>query len=66
MDVNPTESRTLWLGDLDPFMDEAFLTATMLSLNWSEELASIKVIKDKQTGQSLKYGFLEFTSHKSA
>lgn len=30
------------------------------------QVTSIKVIRDKQTGLSLKYGFLEFDNHRNA
>lgn len=61
-----SESRTLWLGDLETYMDEPYLHSMILGMGISQQLISIKVIKDKQTGLSLKYGFLEFDSHGSA
>jgi RNA recognition motif-containing protein len=36
------------------------------SLGFSQNLVSIKVIKDKQTGVPAKYGFLEFNSRQIA
>ena len=35
-------------------------------MGYSQNLYTIKVIRDKQTGLSLKYGFLEFDSHRNA
>ena len=66
MDANASDSRTLWLGDLDQYMDELFLNSMLKSLNCAEQIVSLKVIKDKQTGLSLKYGFLEFDTHRNA
>jgi hypothetical protein len=39
-------------------MDEPYLNTMINSLGYSQNLASIKVIKDKQTGVPAKYGFL--------
>ncbi len=59
MEANINEtSRTLWMGDLDSWMDEAFLHSLLNTLGYSKELSSIKLIKDKVTGLPLKYGFL--------
>jgi RNA recognition motif-containing protein len=67
MEANINEtSRTLWIGDLDSWMDESFLQTLLSTLGYSKELSSIKLIKDKATGLPLKYGFIEFVSHNSA
>jgi len=59
MEANINEtSRTLWMGDLDSWMDEGFLQSLLNTLGYSKELSSIKLIKDKVTGLPLKYGFL--------
>jgi RNA recognition motif-containing protein len=60
------ESKTLWLGDLETFMDEPYITNMINGLGYSQHLASVKVIKDKATGTPAKYGFIEFTSHQIA
>ncbi|KAG6420806.1 hypothetical protein SASPL_117345 [Salvia splendens] len=57
------EVRSLWIGDLQFWMDENYLTSCFYN---SGELVSAKVIRNKQTGQSEGYGFLEFRSHGSA
>ncbi len=59
-------SKTLWMGDLDSWMDESYLQSLISSLGYNKELSSIKLIKDKLTGLPLKYGFLEFVNHDSA
>ncbi|KZV37165.1 hypothetical protein F511_15085 [Dorcoceras hygrometricum] len=55
--------RSLWIGDLQYWMDEQFLYNCFAS---SGEVASVKVIRNKQTGQSEGYGFIEFVSHAAA
>nr|GMD73753.1 polyadenylate-binding protein RBP47B' [Ipomoea batatas] len=54
------EVRTLWIGDLPYWAEEPYLQ------NWfshTGEVLSIKVIRNKITGQPEGYGFVEFTSH---
>lgn len=53
-----SESRTLWIGALESWMDESFLNSLIVSLGYGKELSSIKIIKDKVTGMPAKYGFL--------
>ncbi|KAG6385566.1 hypothetical protein SASPL_154402 [Salvia splendens] len=57
------EVRSLWIGDLQYWMDEAYLSSCFYSTG---ELVSAKVIRNKQTGQSEGYGFLEFRTHAAA
>ncbi|CAH9111234.1 unnamed protein product [Cuscuta epithymum] len=57
------ENRTIWIGDLHNWMDEDYLRSCFSSTG---ELASIKVIRNKQTGFSEGYGFVEFCSHAAA
>lgn len=47
-------------------MDESFLLNIISALGYGKELHSIKIIKDKVTGQPLKYGFLDFNTHENA
>ncbi|KAI4389904.1 hypothetical protein MLD38_002073 [Melastoma candidum] len=59
--ANDGESnRTIWVGDLDHWMDENYLHSCFASAG---EIASIKVIRNKQSGLSEGYGFVEFFSH---
>ncbi|KAK2997421.1 hypothetical protein RJ639_044592 [Escallonia herrerae] len=57
------ENRTIWVGDLHNWMDEDYLRNCFASTG---EVASIKVIRNKQTGFSEGYGFVEFFSHAAA
>jgi len=53
----PTNS--LWIGDLDQWMDENYLY-TLFS--YAQDLLNVKVIRDKQTGAHQGYGFLYFSN----
>ncbi|KAK9270184.1 hypothetical protein L1049_025760 [Liquidambar formosana] len=57
------ENKTIWVGDLHQWMDENYLHSCFGSTG---ELASIKVIRNKQTGLSEGYGFVEFLSRAAA
>mmetsp|Transcript_18548 Transcript_18548/g.45515 ORF Transcript_18548/g.45515 Transcript_18548/m.45515 type:complete len:428 (-) Transcript_18548:60-1343(-) len=52
--------KTLWVGGLEPHMDEAFVYNMFDS--FKTVLENVKVIRDKETGQAAGYGFAEFTS----
>ncbi|KAI8970860.1 hypothetical protein BDB01DRAFT_528447 [Pilobolus umbonatus] len=54
---------TLWMGDLDPWMDENFIRQLWLSLG---ENVVVKLIRDKRTGISSGYAFIGFTSMQAA
>ncbi|KAI4339849.1 hypothetical protein MLD38_024744 [Melastoma candidum] len=60
---NGESNRTIWVGDLHHWMDENYLHSCFAS---SGEIASIKVIRNKHTGLSEGYGFVEFFSHAMA
>ncbi|KAI5670822.1 hypothetical protein M9H77_11186 [Catharanthus roseus] len=55
--------RSLWIGDLQYWMDEQYLVSCFAQTG---EVVSAKVIRNKQTGQSEGYGFIEFVSHAAA
>ncbi|OIV91934.1 hypothetical protein TanjilG_00602 [Lupinus angustifolius] len=57
------EVRTLWIGDLQYWMDENYLYQCFAHTG---EVASVKVIRNKQTNQSEGYGFIEFNSRAGA
>ncbi|PIM97106.1 Apoptosis-promoting RNA-binding protein TIA-1/TIAR (RRM superfamily) [Handroanthus impetiginosus] len=57
------EVRTLWIGDLPYWADENYLRGWF---SHTGEVLSIKVIRNKITGQPEGYGFVEFTSHQVA
>ncbi|KAG2328366.1 hypothetical protein Bca4012_037538 [Brassica carinata] len=55
--------KTLWIGDLLHWMDETYLHTCFSHTN---EVSSVKVIRNKQTCQSEGYGFVEFLSRSAA
>ncbi|GMY05987.1 polyadenylate-binding protein RBP47-like [Fagus crenata] len=57
------EAKTIWIGDLHHWMDEAYLHSCF---SHTGEVSTVKVIRNKQTGQSEGYGFIEFYSHEIA
>lgn len=57
-----TGCRTLWLGDLPQFADEAYLAGLFAS----EGVASVKLIRNRVSGLPEGYAFLEFASHEAA
>ncbi|KAM1242959.1 hypothetical protein ACFX2G_035264 [Malus domestica] len=60
----PTEEvRTIWVGDLHHWMDETYLHGCFAHTG---QVSSVKVIRNKQTGQSEGYGFVEFYSREVA
>ncbi|KAM7506246.1 hypothetical protein LguiB_005150 [Lonicera macranthoides] len=54
---------TLWIGDLQYWMDEQYL---VICFAQSGEVVSVKVIRNKQTAQSEGYGFIEFVNRAAA
>lgn len=56
-------SKSLWVGDLPPWADESFLYNIFVSTN---QLVSVKLIRNRATGASEGYAFLEFRTHESA
>ncbi|GLT62106.1 hypothetical protein SLA2020_347690 [Shorea laevis] len=61
--VGTGEIRSLWIGDLQPWMDENYLTGIFAHTG---EVLSAKVIRNKQTGLPEGYGFIEFISRAAA
>lgn len=61
--VNHNSTKTLWMGDLAPFMDEAFLHALFAP---TKQLVSVKVIRNKLSGASEGYAFVELNTHEAA
>ncbi|XP_071731011.1 polyadenylate-binding protein RBP45-like [Rutidosis leptorrhynchoides] len=57
------EIRSLWIGDLQYWMDEAYVTNCFYNTG---EVATVKIIRNKQTGQPEGYGFIEFRSRAGA
>ncbi|CAO3610847.1 unnamed protein product [Cunninghamella blakesleeana] len=62
--ISPESSKmTLWMGDLEPWMDEHFLKQLWTSMG---ENVIVKLIRDKRTGNSLGYAFIGFSSAMAA
>ncbi|CAH9083557.1 unnamed protein product [Cuscuta europaea] len=59
----PNEIKSLWIGDLQYWMDENYLNGCFAHTG---ELVTSKVIRNKLTGQSEGYGFIEFRSRAAA
>ncbi|KAL0365430.1 UNVERIFIED_CONTAM: Polyadenylate-binding protein RBP47 [Sesamum angustifolium] len=57
------DNKTIWIGDLQQWMDEGYLQSCF---SQTGEVVSVKIIRNKQTGQSERYGFIEFNSHLAA
>ncbi|KAG6406554.1 hypothetical protein SASPL_134158 [Salvia splendens] len=57
------DNKTIWIGDLQPWMDEGYIQSCF---SQSGEVVSAKIIRNKQTGHSERYGFIEFNSHEAA
>lgn len=55
--------RTLYFGNLHPFVNQAALQDLCTYFGPVEH---VKLIKDKHTGQSLGYGFVKFMDRRSA
>lgn len=58
-----TESNALWMGDLEPWMDENFVFSLFAHTG---EATHAKIIRDKQSGKPSGYGFVYFTSQLAA
>lgn len=63
--TNPDpNARSLYVGNIDPRVTDAFLQETFGANDG--KVSKIKLIKDKQTGASCGFGFIEFESHEAA
>ncbi|KAJ4837429.1 Polyadenylate-binding protein rbp45 [Turnera subulata] len=60
---DPNEIKSLWIGDLQQWMDENYL---MNIFSHTGEIVSAKVIRNKQTHLPEGYGFIEFVSRAAA
>jgi len=58
-----TPKTTLWMGELEPWMDENFIKGVFMST--TAEQVNVKVIRDKNSGNA-GYCFVEFTSPEAA
>ena len=51
------KSSTLWIGNIEPWMDDKYVINLFSK---SAVAVSVKLIKDRGTGQNVGYGFIEF------
>ena len=56
-----TRVGALWIGGLEPYMNEEFLSSAMMQLGQGG-VVSIKVMTNKFTGEPAGYGFINFDS----
>ncbi|KAK3027947.1 hypothetical protein RJ639_039414 [Escallonia herrerae] len=63
MAAQTDEIRSLWIGDLQYWMDETYIQNCFVQTG---ELVSVKIIRNKLTQQPEGYGFLEFRSRAAA
>ncbi|KAI7900092.1 uncharacterized protein BX663DRAFT_554276 [Cokeromyces recurvatus] len=55
--INEQQKTTLWMGELEQWQDEAYIQQLWFNLN---EKVMVKVIRDKNTGISAGYAFVDF------
>ncbi|XP_041868267.1 tRNA selenocysteine 1-associated protein 1-like [Melanotaenia boesemani] len=55
---------TLWMGNLDAYMDEKFITRAFSTMG--EQVVSVRIIRNKMTGGALGYCFVEMTDEATA
>lgn len=53
------ETKTLWVGDIENWMDEGYISNMF---NKVGAVSSVKIIRDKSSGAPMGYGFVEFAS----
>jgi RNA recognition motif-containing protein len=58
-----TPKTTLWMGELEPWMDENFIKGVFMST--TAEQVNVKVIRDKNSGNA-GYCFVEFPTPEAA
>lgn len=63
-DLNLVQARSLWIGEIENWMDETFIEKAFL--NYNVPIKSVKIIRDRAKGVTLGYGFVEFFSHSQA
>lgn len=57
------EPKTLWVGDVENWMDESYIANLFCKFG---PVQSVKIIRDKNSGTPMGYGFVEFGSHEIA
>jgi len=57
-------AQTLWMGDLEPEMDETFVATAFHLVN--ETVTAVRIIKNRSTGDPAGYCFVEFVDEEQA
>jgi len=57
-------NQTLWMGDLEPEMDETFIATAFLLIQ--EPIVACRIIKNRLTGDPAGYCFVEFADEEQA
>ena len=57
-------AQTLWMGDLEPEMDETFVATAFHLVN--ETVTAVRIIKNRLTGDPAGYCFVEFVDEEQA
>ena len=52
------QSRSLWIGEIENWMDEKYISNNFL--HYGYRVKSVKIIRDKNTKTVVGYGFVEF------
>ncbi|XP_027132442.1 tRNA selenocysteine 1-associated protein 1 isoform X5 [Larimichthys crocea] len=55
---------TLWMGNLETYMDEKFITRAFSTMG--EQVINVRIIRNKMTGGALGYCFVEMTDEATA
>ena len=57
------DSKALWVGDIESWMDENYIANLFCKIG---SVVNVKIIRDKNSGAPMGYGFVEFASHEIA
>eukprot|EP01095_Lingulamoeba_sp_RSL-Kostka_P015581 TRINITY_DN721_c2_g1_i2.p1 TRINITY_DN721_c2_g1~~TRINITY_DN721_c2_g1_i2.p1 ORF type:complete len:387 (+),score=140.06 TRINITY_DN721_c2_g1_i2:125-1285(+) len=57
------QSKTLWIGDIDSWMDESYVESLFFAVG---NIQQVKIIRDRFSGVGAGYGFVEFIDNYSA
>jgi RNA recognition motif-containing protein len=63
MDQDVKKLKTVWVGDIEAWMDEKYLADLF---GKSGTVVKVKIIRDKLTSLPLGYAFVEFDTHEVA
>jgi RNA recognition motif-containing protein len=62
-DKEAVQQRTLWIGDVEPWMDESYIMGIFQGL---AAVKHVKLIRDKAKNTPVGYGFVEFEDFRTA